>query len=184
MDLAGRPGFNSAYTKIGIYVDGVKIGSDQSTSTWSALNWQTRTFQFVGNGGSQTLRIVSEASAVSANGYGMMIDDIALTEALPANTGLEDTAIKLSAISALKDTDGFESLTLTLEDIPVGKACSLDGTRSFTATAGNTAADLTAGPWPVEPDAAFELQRQLRAQGLLRRRNRPTTEPRPVPKPA
>ena len=79
--LGRRPGFNSACTKIGIYVDGVKIGSDQSTSTWSALNWQTRTFQFVGNGGSQTLRIVSEASVVSANGYGMMIDDIALTEA-------------------------------------------------------------------------------------------------------
>jgi hypothetical protein len=37
----------SAPPLIGIYIDGQKIGSDQSTSTATALNWQTRTFQFV-----------------------------------------------------------------------------------------------------------------------------------------
>lgn len=120
----------------------MRIGSDASTSGSGALNWQTRTFQFVGKGGRQTIRIATEATRFDANGRGTMLDDIVLTEHLPANTGLEDTAIRLSAISAaLKDTDGSESLAVTLESLPVGATLS-DGTRRFTATAGATLAGL------------------------------------------
>ncbi|WP_374326246.1 tandem-95 repeat protein [Azonexus sp.] len=143
LDLAGRLGYSADYTRIGIYVDGVKVGSDQSTSGASALNWQTRSFQFVGKGGAQTIRIVSEATRFDANGRGMMIDDIALSVVQPANTGLEDTPIRLSAISAaLTDTDGSETLAITVEALPVGATLS-DGTRSFTATAGNTTANVS-----------------------------------------
>jgi len=62
LDLAGHLGYSAGYTRIGIYLDGVKIGSDESTSPATALNWQTRVFQLTGTGGAQTLRIVSEAS--------------------------------------------------------------------------------------------------------------------------
>jgi hypothetical protein len=73
----------------------------------------------------------------------MMIDDIVLTERLANNTGLEDTSIKLSAISArLKDDDGSETLTLSIEAIPVGATLS-DGTRSFTATSTNRTVNIT-----------------------------------------
>ncbi len=62
LDLAGHLGYGADSTRIGIYLDGVKIGSDESTSPTTALNWQTRSFQFIGKGGVQTIRIVSEAS--------------------------------------------------------------------------------------------------------------------------
>ena len=143
LDLAGRLGYSADYTRIGIYVDGIKIGSDASTSGTSLLNWQTRSFQFVGKGGAQTIRIVSEATKLDANGRGMMIDDLVLTEALPANTGWEDSAIRLSAINAtLKDTDGSETLKMSIEALPLGSVLS-DGIRSFTSSQGNTTADIT-----------------------------------------
>ncbi|MDP3927380.1 MAG: tandem-95 repeat protein, partial [Hydrogenophaga sp.] len=143
MDLAGRMGFGADFTRIGIYVDGVRIGGDQSTSGATALNWATRSFSFTGNGQAQTIRIVSEATQFHEAGRGMMIDDIVLTERLPANTGLEDTAIRLSAISAaLKDTDGSEILQLRLAGLPAGTRLS-DGWRSFTATATQSVANIT-----------------------------------------
>ena len=143
LDVAGRPGYSADYTKLGILVDGVRIGGDASTSPAAALDWQTRSFQFVGNGGRQVIRIVSEAIRVDKNGRGMMLDDIVLSEALPAHTGREDSAIRLAAISAaLRDTDGSETLTITLEDVPVGSVLS-DGRKRFTATAGHTSVDLT-----------------------------------------
>jgi len=113
LDVAGRVGYSADYTRIGIYVDGVRIGGDDSTSGSNGLNWQTRQFAFTGNGTKQTIRIVSEATRRDANGRGMMLDDLRLTERLPLNTGMEDTAIRLSAITAaLVDTDGSETLSV------------------------------------------------------------------------
>ncbi len=60
--LAGTPGYAAEYTRIGITLDGRSIGSEESTSPLDTLAWQTRTFQFVGAGGRQTLRIASEAT--------------------------------------------------------------------------------------------------------------------------
>ena len=143
MDVAGRLGYSSDYTKIGIYVDGVRIGGDESTSSATVLNWQSKQFTFTGTGHKQTIQIIGEATKQDGNGRGVMIDDIALVERLPANMGLEDTAIKLSTITArLKDADGSETLALSIEAIPVG-AVLTDGTRSFTATANNTTATIT-----------------------------------------
>jgi hypothetical protein len=143
LDLAGHLGYGADFTLIGIYLDGVRIGSDDSTSPATVLNWQTRTFQFIGKGGAQTIRIVSEADQRESNGRGMMIDNIALSETLPANTGFEDTTIRLSAIgAALKDTDNSETLTLSINAIPVGAKLT-DGANSFTASQDNTTADTT-----------------------------------------
>ena len=57
-------------------------------------------------------------------------------------TGGQDTAIALNVGAALTDTDGSESLTLTVSDIPIG-AVLTDGTNSVTASAGSTTADIT-----------------------------------------
>ena len=170
--LAGHLGYSADSTRIGIFIDGVKIGSDESTSPSTTLNWQNRTFQFVGKGGSQTIRIVSEASQHDANGRGMMIDSIVLTETLQANTGFEacpeqsrSAAIPLSAIGvALRDNDGSEILTLTIGAIPVG-ATLTDGTNRFTADQTHTTADITGwnlGRLAIAPPKGFNGQSALK----------------------
>ncbi|QNM95070.1 tandem-95 repeat protein [Chitinimonas koreensis] len=143
LDYAGRIGYSADYTRIGIYVDGVRIASYANTSPSTALNWQALQFAFTGTGGVQTVRIVSEASRLDADGRGAMLDDIALTETLAANTGLEDSSIKLSAIqAALRDADGSETLSVAIGALPIGTVLT-DGSKRFTATAGNTRADVT-----------------------------------------
>jgi hypothetical protein len=56
--------------------------------------------------------------------------------------GLGGTAIPLQIPATLADTDGSESLSLQLRDVPVGAVIS-DGAHSFTATLGNTSVDIT-----------------------------------------
>ena len=142
-DYAGRIGYGADYTRVGLYVDGRSIGGYGGGSPMTTLEWQALQFSFTGTGGKQTIRIASEATKVDANGRGAMIDDIVLTEVLPANTGFEDNVIALSSISAiLTDTDGSEALKVEIQALPVG-AMLTDGTHSFTATAGKTIADIT-----------------------------------------
>ena len=57
-------------------------------------------------------------------------------------TGDAGTAIPLTIDPALVDTDGSESLTLQISGIPAGATLS-DGTNAFTATPGNTTADVS-----------------------------------------
>lgn len=86
---------------------------------------------------------MTEATQSHEAGRGMMIDDIVLSERLPANTGKEDTAICLSAISAsLKDTDGSETLQVRLAGLPAVTRLS-DGRRSFVATDAQSVATIT-----------------------------------------
>ncbi|WP_254503876.1 tandem-95 repeat protein, partial [Pseudomonas triclosanedens] len=59
------------------------------------------------------------------------------------NEGNEDTSIPLSKINAsLVDTDGSESLAISIGSIPAGGTLS-DGTHSFTADASHTSVDIT-----------------------------------------
>jgi VCBS repeat-containing protein len=161
LDYAGRIGYSADYTAIGIYVDGVEIARYAGTSPADALDWKALSFSFVGTGGKQTIRIVSEATRRDPDGRGAMLDNLVLTQALPANTGLEDTAIPLPALRAgLTDTDGSEVLDLSILALPVGSTLS-DGTHRFTATAGATTADITG--WTLDaltllPPANFNGQ--------------------------
>ena len=146
-DYAGRVGYSTDFTRIGIYVDDVLIEQYAGTSPNEALNWESLSFSFIGNGGGQTIKIVTEPLAIEKNGRGAMIDNIALIEQLPINTGFEDSAINLSAIAAaLIDTDGSEALSLFIESIPVG-AVLTDGNNSFTASNTLTTADITTWDW-------------------------------------
>ena len=54
----------------------------------------------------------------------------------------EGESISLDISSALTDTDGSESLSLRIDDVPVGAVIS-DGTNSFTATDTTTSVDIT-----------------------------------------
>lgn len=146
-DYAGRVGYGTDVTTIGIYVDGVKIATYANTSPDTALNWQTLSYQFTGNGLARNIKIVTEPTVIISNGRGAMVDDLVLTEQWPLNTGYANGPIRLSPIGAgLADTDGSEVLALKVQAIPVG-AILTDGSRSFTATAGSTTADVTSWNW-------------------------------------
>ncbi|HEV6968357.1 Ig-like domain-containing protein [Roseateles sp.] len=147
LDYAGGLGFAAANTAIGIYVDGVKMGGYAGTSSTTALNWSSLSFQFAGNGQARRVAIVLEGGDAVAGGAvpqrSANIDDIRIVETLPVSAGLVyglvDTAVALPAVAAAL-TDGFggETLTLSLTGLPAGAVLS-DGVRS---AAGGGAIDL------------------------------------------
>jgi Ca2+-binding RTX toxin-like protein len=82
-----------------------------------------------------------EFVAGDSNSFGGVLDNITL--GLATNTGVQGYATNLPAIAAgLVDTDASETLKVTIDTIPAG-ATLTDGTHTFTATAGNTTADVT-----------------------------------------
>ncbi|TJZ73472.1 VCBS domain-containing protein, partial [Chitiniphilus eburneus] len=83
-----------------------------------------------------------EFRAGNSDSYGGVLDAISLGK-VDDNIGLQDEWIRLSKISAqLQDTDGSETLKVSLTGIPVGAQIT-DGTHTFTATAGATTVDVT-----------------------------------------
>jgi CshA-type fibril repeat protein len=125
-DYAGRSGFSTDFTRIGVYVDGVRVATYASTSPQGSLNWENLHFSFTGTGANQTIRIVTEATQVDSAGRGAMIDDITLTEYQGAQAGNAaagaNTVISLASYvtAALVDTDGSESLALSFAGLPAG----------------------------------------------------------------
>src|SRR6185503_11914218 len=111
---AAEAGFDDTYGEIGIYVDGEQIGTYTSTSTGEWLSWRFISFQFEGTGEAQTIRIVTEPSAVAPQGHGAFIDDVRI--AVP-NAGYANTSIELQDPTVeLPDCDGSETLTLVIGD--------------------------------------------------------------------
>jgi VCBS repeat-containing protein len=106
-----------------------------------------------GNGGTATATVSLTVTPV-ADAPTLTVDPV---------TGDAGTAIPLTIDPVLVDTDGSESLTLQIGGIPVGATLS-DGTNAFTATPGNTTADvstwtlssLTVAP-PASSAPAFTL---------------------------
>jgi VCBS repeat-containing protein len=157
-DLAGRLGFGRNTTRIAVYVDNVRIASFDNTSGNSALDWQHAVASFVGNGGKQVIRIVTDASDRDMSGRGMMIDNVTLDETVQLNQGRQGGTVLLQGVqAALTDTDGSESLALTLAGLPAGTTVS-DGTRSVTVSEQEPVVDITG--WntyalAITPPASF-----------------------------
>ncbi|MFH0271101.1 tandem-95 repeat protein [Vibrio jasicida] len=71
------------------------------------------------------------------------VDGVQFYETYEVNEGLQDTAIPISEIRAsLADTDGSESLAVTLKGLPIGAVLS-DGVNSITVATVNEALDVT-----------------------------------------
>ncbi|HEU6455810.1 MAG TPA: Ig-like domain-containing protein [Roseateles sp.] len=148
LDYAGGLGFPAAGTQIGIYVDGVKVGSYAGTSPSTALNWETLSFKFDGNGASRKIAIVLEGGDTIASGTTVtqrsaMIDDIHVIETLPVGAavvyGLVGTGIALPKVSAaLTDSFGSERLSLAVLGLPADATLD-DGVHS---AAGGAPVDL------------------------------------------
>jgi outer membrane lipoprotein-sorting protein len=105
------------------------------------------------------------ATATVSADLAVTVDDVADAPTLTviAASGDEDTAIALSVATALVDTDGSETLSLSVASIPIG-AVLADGANSFTASLGNTTAVISG--WnlaqlrvtpPLHGDAGFTL---------------------------
>jgi hypothetical protein len=99
-DLAGRLGYDRDTTRIAVYVDNVRIASFDNTSGSNALNWQHVVANFVGDGGKQVIRIVTDASDRDMGGRGMMLDNIALDESVQLNHGRQGGTVLLQGVQA------------------------------------------------------------------------------------
>ena len=144
-DFAGRPGYGAAVNHIQVLWDGVVVAdiSDDATGD-GAPNWQSHTVNLTGDGDLTRLEFVTVGTAINY-GRGMFVDNIEIVETLPLNQsgGLEDQPIQLPEIvGATIDTDGSETLSYTISQIPDGAILS-DGTNSYTATATATSTDVT-----------------------------------------
>ena len=157
-DLAGRLGYGSDTTRIAVYVDDTLIATFNNTSANDALNWQHAVAKFTGNGGKQTIRIVTDATDRQKSGRGMLLDNVALDQTVKLNDGVQGGSVMLQGLKAgLADTDGSEALRLTLAGLPVGTFIS-DGVHAFTVTAEQPVADITG--WntyamALKPPASF-----------------------------
>src|SRR6185437_7431298 len=149
-DFASELGDNSG--SFTVYVDGqpLPICNPPTSNSSTGLDWEEGRVNFIGTGGPQTIRLVTGTQ-------GAMLAKVTLTQE-PANTGYQDTAIRLQEVDAnLVDNGGSEALSVSMEDIPVG-AVLTDGTNSFTATAGQTSADITSWNWAnlsITPPSGF-----------------------------
>jgi Cadherin-like len=157
-----------------VYVDGVKLATIANTSPNTGLNWQNLSYSFVGTGTSQTIRFMTEATLFDAGGRGAMLDDIALTQTTTRNQGLEDSTISLSVITAsLADTDGSETLSLQVADIPAGAILS-DGVNTFTASNNANVANISTwnlAQLRVTPPANFNGNILLKVRAIATETN-------------
>ncbi|MGB0129377.1 MAG: type I secretion C-terminal target domain-containing protein, partial [Rhodocyclaceae bacterium] len=121
-DYAGRPGFGTEFTQIGVYVDGVLLQQYAATSPQAYIDWKELGVRFQGDGGTHTLTIRTDATQFNESGRGAFIDDIALTATRGVVAGNTEkfTEVGLAGYvsAALTDTDGSEALTVTISGIP------------------------------------------------------------------
>ncbi|MCR9152266.1 MAG: hypothetical protein NXH83_19045, partial [Rhodobacteraceae bacterium] len=143
-DYAPRPGFDASVNRMEVVWDGRVVATVSADgSDHDALSWQTHSLTVTGDGDPAEIEF-REAGVDVDGGRGMMIDNIEMVEVLDgAARGEAGAAIDLPGISAgLTDLDGSETLAVTIAALPEGTVLS-DGTHSFTASAGDTAADVT-----------------------------------------
>ena len=129
-DYAGRSTYGVDTTRIHVEVDGVRIGTFADVSSNSSLTWQTLQFSFVGTGGNQSVRIITDqitnTSGRFTGGRGTFIDDIVIERSKGAIAGNAQggtkTDISLNGLitTTLLDNDGSEQGFITLRGLPDG----------------------------------------------------------------
>ncbi len=125
-DYAGRPGFTAAYTQISVLLDGVTIATYSNTSPMNSLDWKNVSLNFMGDGGTHTLSIVTSATQFNSAGRGAMLDNITLFGEQGVTAGnagggtLTNISLANYITAGLVDTDGSELLTLSFANLPTG----------------------------------------------------------------
>lgn len=175
LDYAGALGLAAANTRVGVYVDGIQIGSYAGTSGANTLNWENLSFAFKGNGGTRSLRIQLEGGADTSTAKGAMIDALKVVETLPnsANVayGFFNATISLPVIgSGIASGDDGATLKTELLGLPEGAVLS-DGVRRITV--GCNAPGIDLGGWNLAAlvlapprNFAGSIQLQVRATSV------------------
>ena len=147
-DLSPRPGYNASVNRIEVVWDGEVVDTIALNGSGNGDNvWQSYSYTLEGDGDISKLQF-REAGTDVDNGRGMRIDNIVLTETVEGAQGSAGEAIDLPDLSAsLNDTDGSESLTLIVGNIPEG-AVLTDGTNTFTAASGDASVDVAS--WDLD----------------------------------
>ncbi|MBD3792447.1 MAG: cadherin-like domain-containing protein, partial [Campylobacterales bacterium] len=158
-DTAGRPGFTSDYTQIGIYIDDVLVQSYAPTSPQTYIDWKSIQFSFEGDGSSHTIKIRTDATTTHPNGRGAFLDDMALTAqqgVVAGNKDVNTTQVALDTYidAALTDTDGSETLSITLSGVPSGAVVVTD-TGTYTESGGTITFSGTLSSAMLEFDSSF-----------------------------
>ncbi len=142
LDYAGRPGFDSNHTRIGVYLDGVLIQQYAATSPQGSIDWDNLKFSFQGDGGTHTLMIRTDATEFNSAGRGAFIDDLRLTatQGVVAGNSGATTSIALATYvaAALVDADGSEALTLAFSGVPAGATIVTAGNPGGYAASGGS----------------------------------------------
>ena len=134
-----RPGYDEDVNRMDIRVDGQAIETVSADGAGNSDNvWQTQTITFVGNGENMNLEFLSTGEA-QTHGRGMRLDDVVLTQTTEEVTGETTIEYPLDITAALTDSDGSESLSIDVGNMPEGATLSA-GTQnndgSWTLTAG------------------------------------------------
>ena len=147
-EYAGRPGYDASVNVIEVVWDGQVIDTvsvDLSNVDQSAdYVWQTISVNLPEGTGDPTKLEFREASNNDhRHGRGIHIDNVKLTETVDAGAhGKAGEAIDLPDLSSsLTDTDGSETLTLSIDNLPEGTVLS-DGSHSVTVGANNDSGDI------------------------------------------
>ncbi|WP_422909888.1 Ig-like domain-containing protein [Pseudomonas sp. MAC6] len=130
LDYAGRSSYGVNTTRIHVEVDGVRIGTFADISSNTSLTWQTLQFSFVGTGGNQSVRIITDQITNTpgrfTGGRGTFIDDIVIERSKGAIAGNAQsgakTNISLNGLitTTLIDNDSSEQGFITLHGLPDG----------------------------------------------------------------
>ncbi|MAN61015.1 MAG: hypothetical protein CMI60_03610, partial [Parvibaculum sp.] len=142
-DLSPRPGYDASVNTIEVLWDGAVVDTISLDGSANSDNvWQSFEYTMIGDGDTSKLQF-REAGTDENYGRGMRLDNIKLVETVDGVQGRAGTAIDLPDITAsLGDTDGSETLALSIGNIPDG-AVLTDGTKTFTASGGNGSADVS-----------------------------------------
>jgi hypothetical protein len=140
-------GLAAANTRVGVYLDGVQIGSYASAGGANALNWEALNFSFKGNGNARSSRIQLEGASDTNAAKGAMIDALQVIETLPASAnvayGFVNGTIAMPVIAAsLASGDDGGKLKTELLGLPVG-AVITDGVKRVVISTSSYTADLT-----------------------------------------
>ena len=123
-----------------------QVVHDESFQAVVSTNWVDQAHHYTlkipvdPNAGQVTIGFGSTLDEAKSNeSWGVDDFNLSISGSTSDAIGLEDTAISLDVASALVDTDGSESLTVTFSGIPAGAVLSAgqqhqDGTWSLTAT--------------------------------------------------
>ncbi len=149
-DYAPRPGYDETVNVIEVLWDGEvvqTISADGSSD--SSPQFQTYNITLTGDGDPSRIEIREASSNDQDYGRGMRIDNVQMTETLDGSAkGVEGEAIELPALNAnLTDTDGSETLSVSVAGIPDGAELS-DGVNSFTASSGDNSVDVSS--WDMD----------------------------------